>query len=188
MESYDNISPFAPGVHIAVSLDDLLERIAPIDDRLECSRPGELREQTQIIWSPRCWSCDDLPAAGHRHPRDLKHVRQPTQHYEQASSLAERAFAAREPSGAGRIHNDVIGLALLREVLPGVIDDATGTERSHQFYVRGTAHAGDEGSEVLGKLHRRCAHPSGGAIDEDFLAALHLSSSEEIQGRRSAGG
>src|SRR5439155_1144593 len=155
----DEVPPLSPGVDVAVSLDDLLELIAPIDDRLECSRPGELREQTQIIWSPRGWSCDDLPAARHRHPRDLKHVRQPTQHYEQASALAERAFAAREPSGAGRIHNDVIGLALLREVLLGVIDDATGTERSHQFYVRGTAHAGDERSEVLGKLHRPAHFP-----------------------------
>ena len=38
LQSYDDISLLAPGVDVAVSLDNLLEGIAPINDRFEFSR------------------------------------------------------------------------------------------------------------------------------------------------------
>ena len=38
LQSYDDISLLVPGVDVAVSVRDLLERIAPINDRLEFSR------------------------------------------------------------------------------------------------------------------------------------------------------
>jgi hypothetical protein len=34
-DRYDNISPFVPLIHVAVRLDDLFQRIAPVDDRSE---------------------------------------------------------------------------------------------------------------------------------------------------------
>ena len=126
--------------------------------------------------------------ARYRHPRDVKQVWQPTQHHEQASSFLECTFAAGERGGAGRIDDDVIGCALLREILGGVIDDVMGTERAHQLHVGGAAHPGHVCPEVLGKLHCGGAYSSGRAIDEHFLPALQLSSSQEIQRRCSARG
>ena len=35
LQRYDDISPLAPGVDVAVSLHDLLERITPINDRFD---------------------------------------------------------------------------------------------------------------------------------------------------------
>src|SRR6266487_4934717 len=78
LQSYDDISFLAPGVDVAVSLGDLLEGIAPINDRSEFSRLSQLREKTQVLYPPGCRSSDDFLAADHRHPRDLKHVWQPT--------------------------------------------------------------------------------------------------------------
>lgn len=45
---YD-ISFLASGVDVAVSLGDLLERIAPINDRFEFSCLGQPREKMQIF-------------------------------------------------------------------------------------------------------------------------------------------
>ena len=46
LQSYDDISLLASGVDVAVSLGDLLERIAPINDRFEFSRLSQPREKT----------------------------------------------------------------------------------------------------------------------------------------------
>ena len=43
LQSDDDIPPLSPGIHIAVSLGDLLERVAPINDRFEFSRLSQLR-------------------------------------------------------------------------------------------------------------------------------------------------
>ena len=47
LQSYDDISLLASGVDVAVSLGDLLERIAPINNRFEFSRFSQSREKTQ---------------------------------------------------------------------------------------------------------------------------------------------
>ena len=49
LQSYDDISLLAPGVDVAVSLGDLLERIAPINDRSEFSRLSQPREKTEAV-------------------------------------------------------------------------------------------------------------------------------------------
>lgn len=41
-----DISLFAPGVDVAMSLYDLLERIVPINNRFEFPRLSQLREKT----------------------------------------------------------------------------------------------------------------------------------------------
>ena len=54
LQSYDDISLLAPGIDVAVSLGDLLERIAPIDNGFEFSRlrhpvAGQRRERAQHV-------------------------------------------------------------------------------------------------------------------------------------------
>jgi hypothetical protein len=57
-----------------MSLGDLLERIAPIDDRFEFTRLSQSREKTQIFRAPGRWPSDDFLAARHRHPWNPEHV------------------------------------------------------------------------------------------------------------------
>ena len=86
-QGYDYVSLLASGIDVAMSLGDLLERIAPINDRFEFSCLSQLREETQILCALGCWPSDDFLAARHRHPWNLKHVWQPTQNQKKASSF-----------------------------------------------------------------------------------------------------
>ena len=56
LHRYYDISLLTPGVDVAVGLGDLLERIAPINDRLEFSRLSQLRQEAQILGAPGCGS------------------------------------------------------------------------------------------------------------------------------------
>ncbi len=68
---------------------------------------------------------------------------------------------------ADRVEDDVVGLAVLREVLLEVVDDLVGPERAHHLDVLRVAHGGDVGAEVLRELHRRRSDRSRRAIDEN---------------------
>ena len=50
-----------------------------------------------------------------------------------------------------------------------------GTERSDQFHIPATAHAGHLGAECLGNLDREGAHASRRSVDQDLLSRLELS-------------
>ena len=70
---------------------------------------------------------------------------------------------------ADRVEDDVVRLAVLREVLLQVVDDLVGAERAHELDVLRVADRGDVGAEVLGELHSRRPDRPGGAVDEDAL-------------------
>src|SRR5439155_533194 len=67
----------------------------------------------------------------------------------------QRAAAAPERVLPDRVEDDVVRLAILGEVLLGVVDDLVGAERAHQRDVLGGAYRGDVGAEGRGQLHRR---------------------------------
>src|SRR6516225_7002392 len=70
---------------------------------------------------------------------------------------------------ADGVEYDVVGLAVLREVLLCVVDHLTGSERSQELDVLGVAHRGDIRAEVPGKLHGSGADRPRGAVDNDPL-------------------
>ena len=66
---------------------------------------------------------------------------------------------------ADRVEDDVVRLAVLREVLARVVDDVVGAERPHELDVLRVADGRDLGAEVLRQLHGGGADGSGGAVD-----------------------
>src|SRR5574337_260970 len=96
LKSYDDISLFVARVDVAVGLDDLVERVAPIDHRFELSRLGQTCEKAQVLCAPAYWTSDDFLPARHRHPGGLEHVGQCTENQKKASPLLQRAFAPGE--------------------------------------------------------------------------------------------
>jgi hypothetical protein len=61
------------------------------------------------------------------------------------------------------VEDDVVAVAGVGEVLPGVIDDVVGAERPHQVQLAGAADAGDFRSQCLGDLHGVAADTARGA-------------------------
>ena len=78
--------------------------------------------------------------------------------------------AAPERVLADRVEDDVVGLAVLGEVLLQVVDHLVGAERTHELDVLRAAHGGDVGAEVLRQLDPRRPDRTGRAVDEDPLA------------------
>src|SRR2546426_6016267 len=82
---------------------------------------------------------------------------------------------------ADRIEDYVVGLAVLGEVFPRVVDDPVGAERSRELEVLRTAHRCDVGAEVVGQLHRCGADGPGRAVDEGPLPLLEICQSQTPQ-------
>lgn len=67
------------------------------------------------------------------------------------------------------VEDDVVGRAIARERLRGVIDHARCPERAHELEVARAAHARHLGAEVPRELHRPDAHAARRAHDEHAL-------------------
>src|SRR5919204_641452 len=72
------------------------------------------------------------------------------------------------------VEDEVVPLALLREVLAGVVDDVVGADRADQVHVPRAAHAGHVRSERLRKLHREGTDAARRTVDQDLLPGSHL--------------
>ncbi len=48
-QGYDDIAFLAPGINVAVSLGDLLQRVSPINDGFELARFNQLCEKAQVF-------------------------------------------------------------------------------------------------------------------------------------------
>ena len=63
INGYDDASPFVPGIDIGMCLDNLFERIVPVDDRFERSRLSQLFDVKQILRALSCGPRKDFLAA-----------------------------------------------------------------------------------------------------------------------------
>src|SRR3989442_5787733 len=79
------------------------------------------------------------------------------------------------------VEDDVVGLAVLGEVFPRVVDDPVGPERSYELEVLRAAHRGDVGAEILGQLQPCGADGAGRAVDEDRLPPPEICQSQAPQ-------
>ena len=73
------------------------------------------------------------------------------------------------------------------EVLARVIEDVVCAERPDPVQLRGTAHAGDLGSEGLGDLHGEGAYAAGGSDDQHLVAGSDSSVVADRLERREPG-
>ena len=87
---------------------------------------------------------------------------------------------------ADRVEDDVVRLAVLREVLSGVVDDGVGTERPHEVDVFRVADRGDVRTGVSGELDGRRADSPRGAVDDDALPRPNVCDADARQGRQPA--
>src|SRR5205823_14626643 len=94
----------------------------------------------------------------------------------------ERASAAPKRVLADRVEDEVVRLAVLREVLPQVVDDLVRAERAHELDVLRVAHGGDVRAEVPGELHRRGTHRARRAVDEEAPPAQAVRLTQARQG------
>src|SRR3954462_4397580 len=97
---HDHIAPLVAFLHVAMGLDDLLQRILAIDHRLQLPRLGQTLEQWQIRGKELRPVIVDRDACATRSQR---------------VSRAEQRLRALSP--AHRIEDDVVALASARVVL-----------------------------------------------------------------------
>src|SRR3990172_9560954 len=147
----DDVSCLLPRLDIAVRLDHLLQRVAPVDDRSELPRLDELLEEEDVILVA---SSDRHlhplvadPPGREQHDDRLEHERPQVSGDIDPASL-QRASSPEERILADGVDDRVVGLAVLREILLEVVDDLVGAERSHELDVLGVAHRRDVGAAL----------------------------------------
>jgi hypothetical protein len=87
------------------------------------------------------------------------------------------------------VEDDVVAVAGVGEVLPGVIDDVVGAERPHQLGFRGAADAGHLRVVGLCELHGERPHATAGADDQDALPSSNLALvAQSLEGGRARRG
>src|SRR5262249_58670077 len=91
----------------------------------------------------------------------------------------------REPVVPADVEDQVVVLAAVGEVLPGVVDDLVGADRADQADFRGAGHAGDRGPEGLGELHGIGADASRGTDDQNVLPGCDAPGAQALQGGES---
>ncbi len=64
-----------------------------------------------------------------------------------------------------RIEDQVVLRPRGGDICLGVIDAVVGTDRANQFHLRGAAHTGHLGPEMLGDLHCERSNAAGGPVD-----------------------
>src|SRR5713226_6281525 len=162
-----------------MSLGDLIERVAPIDDGPQLFRLDELLEERHIFRLDLGDPADDLPAARDRSPQPSEDRHQ-GERADEGATLLERFQALREGDPADGMVDEIIRLGA-REVLFRVVDHPVGPQRLHEFQIRGAAHPRHFGPVILGELHRGGAESPRGAIDEDFLSTPDVAASKKVQ-------
>ena len=86
----------------------------------------------------------------------------------------EHALALRPRPAPRVVEHQVVALVAPGEVLPGVVDDVIGAERSHEVDVPRAAHRGHLRAERFRDLHGERPDASRGAVDQDLLPRLKL--------------
>src|SRR5260370_7036314 len=148
-------------------LDHVLQCLGPMDDRSELPGLDELVEEEDVLLRLSRWDLE--------HPLLVSDTWRPQGQDEILESVGgqvdagwlERIPAALERVLADRIEDDVVRLAVLREVFLRVVDHPVRSQRFHELQVFRVAHSGDVSVEVPGQLHTRGADGSGRPADYD---------------------
>src|SRR5664280_3622304 len=171
--SDDDVADLLPGLDIPVGLDDLLERVAPVDQGAE---PPGRDAFAQVL--------DDLLVLDRRREHDPPTTGQP-RHHRQDGVLGPRSEVGRQVQAArlqqraapsdralpDRVEDDVVLVVVLREFHRVAVDDPVGPQPAHELDVRRPAHGGYPRAEVREQLDGGAADRARRAVDEHILAA-----------------
>ena len=94
----------------------------------------------------------------------------------------ERSPEPRRAAVAADVEDQVIALAAVGEVLPGVVDDLVGADRADQAGFRGAGHPSDLGAEGFGELHGVGTDASRGTDNQDVLPGPDMPGAQALQG------
>ena len=82
------------------------------------------------------------------------------------AALVQRSFAAGKRAAAHCIKDDVISLAILGEIFPGIVDQMIRAQRFDQIDLFRAANPGDFCPIILTKLDSGCADCAGSTGDQ----------------------
>ena len=181
----DDIPPFVPVFHIAMSLSHLFQGIASIDDRMELSRLNQLSEKEEMgfpLFEARGRK-DGFFTANLCGPHSLEQNPQRKRGGQIDAGGRERAFTTGKGTLADGVKDDVIGLPVCGKILFGVINDGLGSLRLHQRDIRRTTDSGHASPKGPGELDCSSTDCSSSTIDQDCLPRLKVCLiSQEHQG------
>ena len=148
---------------VAVGLDDLVQWIASVDDRLERSgleQSLDVLHQLLVVLGNRE---QDLLAAEQRCDERQERIlgERPELRREVDPVSLQQSPAAPERALADRVEDDVVALLVPCEVVGRVVDDPVGAQTFDQRQVLGGADRGHVRAEALQELDRRRADGSG---------------------------
>ena len=78
------------------------------------------------------------------------------------------------------VEDDVVGLALLREVACTVVDEPVGPHAQYEVFFHGAVDRSDSGAHGLGDLYRMDADTAAGAIDQYPVIRLNVGLAHEM--------
>ena len=126
-----------------------LARVLRDDERRELLRHEQRHDAGPQLPLDPADSTITLPADDHEHARSCQRAPQ---------SLHRRP--------AADVDDQLVSPRCVGEVVPGVVDDVVGPQRTHQVGVAAAAHAGDDGAGGDRQLDDDRADRAGGADDE----------------------
>ncbi len=152
-------------------VDDVLERVAPIDDRSHVPLLDQSLEPREVVRvRPRHLADHDSTPLRERRP-----PHRPRAHWlgdvEIDAVGRQHSHAIREGARVHRHEDDVVRRAAAGDILLRVIDRRVCPERQHERQMRAAAHSSDVRPEILRQLHRERPDAAGRTVHEDSLVA-----------------
>src|SRR5436190_15999059 len=180
--------PLAEGAQRVLRLGEL---VGTVDRRLQRTALEHVRECLEVfLVELRHEELDRLPAEARGEPdgRDMPQLaaatvgaddHEPTLRLESPTEGVPRV-------ASGDVGDQVVALALTREVLAGVVEHAVGAEGPRLLDVACAAHSCDVGAERLRDLDGERADTARGAVDQHALARLEIAVVSEALERSQA--
>src|SRR6267378_1089562 len=172
----DDLSPRVPLFDVPDGLGGVLQRIGSVDDGRDLPGFKQLLQKDQVfLLELRDEETEPLAHEQREDDRPESAIHGSDQTAAASSDhdvrpdRGESTPARQKGMRPAQIEDDVESLPTFGEVLPGVVDDTIGTDRSDQVQVPGAGRGGHVRSECFGNLHGERAHATPGTVDENLL-------------------
>ena len=134
-----DVSLLVSVLNVLESFRDPLQGITSVDDRPELPSRGEFCDDTHSLQVVDGHTTLDLLSTGDGRPKDPNDVGQLHDVLKKDTVGLQRVPAAVKRRPADDVKYQVVGLSILGEIFPGVVDHLVGTQRLHQLQVRAAA-------------------------------------------------
>ena len=147
-----DISLLVPLLNVLESFRDPLQRIGSVDDRPEGPSRDEFCDETHSLQVVDSHPALDLLSTSDGGPKDPNDVGQLHDVLKEDTVGLQRVFAAVKRRRADDIEYQIVGFAILGEIVPCVVDHRVGTQGLHQLDVRAAADSGHRRAKVFCQL------------------------------------